>query len=178
MTNIDTLIERNAEFASHEFAEIKNLMPALKTLIITCLDARVDPAHLLGLELGDALVVRNIGGRVIPTTFQQIGLLNAVIEVIKADPGKGFTLTVLHHTNCGITTLAGKPALLANYFDIDQADLPAKSVTDPWGSVKSDVETLRNDPTLPANWLVCGLVYDVKTGLVETVVPPTPVHSR
>jgi carbonic anhydrase len=64
MVDVHTLVDRNLEFASSFNQGDLALPPRLSILIVTCLDARVDPAHLFGLELGDAVVMRNIGGRV------------------------------------------------------------------------------------------------------------------
>ncbi len=64
MADVQTLVDRNAEFAKRFNQGDLALPPRLSILIVTCLDARVDPAHLFGLELGDAVVMRNIAGRV------------------------------------------------------------------------------------------------------------------
>src|SRR5258708_39057740 len=71
-----------------------------KAIIISCVDPRADPAQILGLEFGDALVIRTIGGRITPETLQTIAMLQAVAQVQGATPGKG-NLVIVHHTNCG-----------------------------------------------------------------------------
>jgi carbonic anhydrase len=63
MTPLDTLIERNQDFASHPFTKDLPLLPTLRTLIIGCVDPRVDPALLLGLKLGETVVIRNVAAR-------------------------------------------------------------------------------------------------------------------
>jgi len=73
--------------------------------------------------------------------------------------------------------LAGDPALLAHYFQIQEGELKTKAVTDPRAAVTGDVAALRAIPVLPAAWLLSGLVYDVATGLVEVVVPPAPIRK-
>ena len=67
--------------------------------------------------------------------------------------------------------------MLAHYFQIEEGELKAKAVTDPWDAVTVDVALLRAIPALPGEWLVSGLVYDVATGLVEIVVPPAPIRQ-
>ena len=67
--------------------------------------------------------------------------------------------------------------LLAQYFQIQEGELKTKAVTDPRAAVAVDVALLRAIPALPSEWLVSGLVYDVATGLVEIVVPPTPIRA-
>ena len=74
-------------------------------------------------------------------------------------------------------TSKGNPTRLSSYFGIGQEDLPAKGVTDPHAAVAVDVAALKANPSLPGNWLVSGLVYDVTTGLVDVVVPPAPLRN-
>jgi carbonic anhydrase len=108
-----------------------------------------------------------------------LGLLGRIGEVVRQIPGGGgeFNLIVLQHTDCGITRLIGDPARLAHFFQIQEGDLQAKAVTDPRAAVAGDVAWLRTIPALPAKWLISGLVYDVATGLVETVVPPAQIRA-
>ena len=80
-------------------------------------------------------------------------------------------MIVLQHTECGITRLAGDPAMLTHYFQIQEGELKKKAVADPRAAVAVDVASLRAIPALPGEWLVSGLVNDVATGLVEVVVP-------
>jgi hypothetical protein len=72
---------------------------------------RVDPAHVLGIKPGEAVIVRNIGGRITPGLLEQLGLLGRIGQVTGEIPGGGgeFHLIVLQHTDCGITRLAGDP---------------------------------------------------------------------
>ncbi len=175
MTTLDTLIERNQDFAAHHFLKDLSMMPTLRTMIIGCVDPRVDPAHLLGLKLGEAVVVRNVGGRVTPATLQTMGMLGGIAQR-GGGPPTGFHLVVLQHTQCGIAHLEGQPDMLASYFGIGKEGLLAKAVTDPHAAVAVDVATLKAIPALPDNWLVSGLIYDVTTGLVEVVVPPAPLR--
>jgi len=184
MNSLDSMLERNKDFAAQQSAAGK-LMPSLppalpnvKAIIIGCADMRVDPAPIFGLKPGEAVVIRNIGGRITPGLLEQLGLLGRIGQVAGKIPGGGgeFHLIVLHHTDCGITRLAGDPALLAHYFQIQEGDVKTKSVTDPRAAVAIDVAQLRAIPALPGDWLVSGLVYNVATGLVETVVPPAPIR--
>jgi carbonic anhydrase len=185
MSNLDSMLKRNKDFAAQQTAAgtlvpwLPRAIPNVKATIIGCADMRVDPVHVLGIEPGEAIVLRNIGGRITPSLLEQLGLLGRIGQVAGEVPGGGgeFHLVVLHHTDCGITRLAGDPAMLARFFQIQEGDLKAKAVTDPRVSVAVDVALLRTIPALPGAWLVSGLVYDVATGLVEIVVPPAPIRS-
>jgi carbonic anhydrase len=176
MTTLDTLIERNQDFAAHHFLKDLSMMPTLRTMIIGCVDPRVDPANVFGLGPGEAIVIRNVGGRITPATLETMGMLGRIAQGEGGLPA-GFHLVVLHHTHCGIAHLEGQPDMLASYFGIGQEGLLAKAVTDPHAAVAVDVAMLKSIPALPSNWLVSGLVYDVATGLVEVVVPPAPLAS-
>jgi len=171
MSTLETLIDRNHDFAEQQFTSDLPLMPTLRTMVISCVDPRVDPAHLLGLEPGEALVLRNIGGRITPSTLQAIGMLGAIAQVEGINPTGPFNLIVLHHTDCGITRLENKPEMLAGYFGIDPAAVTSKAISDPHKAVAVDVATLKTLAVLPKGWLISGLVYDVATGTVEVVVP-------
>jgi carbonic anhydrase len=180
MNSLDSMLERNRNFAAQQSAAGK-LMPSLpqalpnvKAIVIGCADMRVDPAYVLGIRPGEAVVMRNIGGRITPGLLEQLGLLGRIGEVAGETPGGGgeFHIIVLQHTDCGITRLVGDRTMLAHYFQIPEGELRKKSVSDPRAAVTADVAALRAIPALPSAWLISGLVYDVATGLVEIVVPP------
>jgi carbonic anhydrase len=183
MSNLDSMLERNKDFAARQSAAgtimpwLPQALPNVRAIVIGCADMRVDPAHVLGIKPGEAVVMRNIGGRITPGLLEQLGLLGRIGEVAGEIPGGGgeFHIIVLQHTDCGITRLAGDPSMLKRYFQIDDGDLKTKAVTDPRAAVAVDVAMLRAIPALPGEWLVSGLVYDVATGLVEIVVPPARI---
>jgi carbonic anhydrase len=185
VNNLDSMLERNKDFAAQQSAA-GTLMPSLprsltnlKAIVIGCADMRVDPSHVLGIKPGEAVVMRNIGGRITPDLLEQLGLLGRIGQVAGAIPGGGgeFHLIVLQHTDCGITRLVNDPVLLTHYFRIQDGELKAKAVSDPRAAVAVDVASLRAIPALPGEWLISGLVYNVATGLVEIVVPPAPIHT-
>jgi carbonic anhydrase len=183
MNNFDSMLQRNKIFAAQQSAagtlmpSLPQVLPNVKAIIIGCADMRADPAHVLGIKPGEAVVMRNIGGRITPGVLQELGLLGRIGHVAGEVPGGGgeFHLIVLQHTDCGITRLARDPAMLADYFQVEQGELKSKAVTDPRAAVAADVASLRAIPALPGDWLVSGLVYDVATGLVEVVVAPAPI---
>ncbi len=183
MNSLDSMLERNRKFAAQQFAagtlmpSLPRALPNVKAIVIGCADMRVNPAHVLGIKPGEAVVIRNIGGRITPGLLEQLALLGRIGEVAGEVPGgRGeFHIIVLHHTDCGITRLVGDPAMLAHYFQIPEGELRKKAVPDPRAAVAADVAALRAIPALPSAWLISGLVYDVATGLAEIVVPPASV---
>ncbi|PJN30517.1 carbonic anhydrase [Streptomyces sp. CB02959] len=176
MIDTDELAKRNADFADGgSFAALK-LMPSGSLTVIGCVDPRVDPSDVLRLKLGEAAVIRNVGGRVTPAALRTLGMLSKVVQARTGGPGPATNhYAVLHHTDCGITDLAAFPELLADYFEVPAADLDAKAVTDPVAAVRVDVGILKQK--LRAGVFVSGLVYDVATGLIDVVVPPARVDA-
>ena len=185
LNNLDSMLERNKDFAAQQSAagtlmpSLPRSLPNVKAIIIGCADMRVDPAHVLGIKPGEAVVMSNIGGRITPGLLEELGLLGRIGEVARAIPGGGgeFHIIVLQHTDCGITRLANDPALLRHYFQIQDGELKTKAVLDPRAAVAVDVASLRAIPALPGEWLISGLLCDVATGLIEIVVPPAPIRA-
>jgi carbonic anhydrase len=179
------MLQRNKDFAAQQSAagtlmpSLPRALPNVKAIIIGCADMRVDPADILGIKPGEAVVIRNIGGRITPGLLEELGLLGRIGEVAGQVPGGGgeFHIIVLQHTDCGITRLVGDPALLAHYFQIQEGELKQRAVSDPRAAVAADVAALRAIPALPHEWLISGLVYDVATGLVEIVAPPALIRA-
>ena len=173
MTDVHDLINRNQDFAVGEFEPDLTINPSGNMMIIGCVDPRVDPARVLGLQQGEAAIIRNVGGRVTPATLKTMRMLGRVgaANPVGHQPGD-WNLILLHHTDCGMTDLAAFPDLLAEYFEIGVDHLEGKSVSDPVGSVTVDVAVIRQN-IRSAAFLVSGLVYDVESGFVQIVVPPT-----
>jgi carbonic anhydrase len=175
MTDSRDLAERNADFAAAKFRGDLTINPRGNMMVVGCVDPRVDPGHVLGLDNGEAAIIRNVGGRITPATLRTMAMLGKVGTANASTHRPGdWNLVILHHTDCGMTDLAPFPDLLAEYFEIPASDLEAKSVSDPLGSVRVDVDVILGAIHGTA-FFVSGLVYDVDTGLVEVVVPPTPL---
>src|ERR1700761_5278171 len=103
--NVVTALERNRSFAAAGGHKGAVVFPALRLFVITCLDPRVDPAHFLGLGLSEAMVVRNVGGRVTPEVINDVAFIGQIAETAMPD-GPLFEVAVIHHTQCGSGALA------------------------------------------------------------------------
>ncbi len=176
MSNIDSLLTRNAAFAA---GDVRHNTPRLPFLphkglyVITCIDPRTDPADFLGLEFGEAIVARTVGGRVTPAVIQDLAYIGYLVEA-KAPDGPYFEAAIIHHTDCGSGLLADEElrhgfAQRTGYDEETLADLP---VLDPPATVRTDVERLVSDPRISSRITVSGHVYDVHTGLVTAIVGP------
>ncbi len=133
----------------------------------------MDPAHFLGLGLSDAIVVRNVGGRVTPEVINDVAFIGQIAENVLAD-GPLFEVAVIHHTQCGTGAFADDTfrRTYADRIGVDESTLREHAVIDPTETVTRDVERLRSAPAIPPRVSVSGHVYDVVTGLVQTIRRP------
>lgn len=176
MDFLATLAQRNKEFASGDFVNGLKMMPSEKTVILGCVDPRVDPADVFGLEPGEAVVIRNVGGRVTKAALESMALVGKLAKAGGKEVGPGWNLVLLHHTDCGIAGCSRlAPEMLAEHLGVKTSDFDAMAITDAHKSVAFDIAALRANPDLPRGLTVSGVVYDVATGLVETVIGPTPL---
>ena len=174
MTTMTPLLERNEQFA-RTYTPAALGLPTAQVLIVTCLDHRIDPAAVLGLQMGDAPVIRNAGGRVTPAVIDDIAFLAFLAEQLSGGESAADTLfevAVVHHTQCGTGFLAdpGFRHQAAEATGLSEADLEASAVTDPHITVKADVERLLTSPLLSPKVSVSGHVYDIATGRVTTTL--------
>ena len=173
MANIDPLLKRNQAFAATGAHDGLSSLPRRGVFVVTCMDSRVDPASFLGLELGDALVMRNAGGRVTAEVIGDIAFIAQLTTTIFGDETPAIEIVVIHHTECGTAFLADETfrGPFAASIRAEPDALTERAVVDPFQTVRLDVDTLRKSPLLPAHAVVSGHVYDVASGLVETVEP-------
>ena len=174
MTRMTPLLERNEQFAA-TYTPAGLGLPTAQVVSVTCLDHRVDPAIVLGLQLGDAPVIRNTGGRVTPAVIDDINYLAFLADQLAGGPSALDTLfevAVVHHTQCGTGFLAdpGFRHQAADVTGLPEAALEATAVADPYITVKADVEHLLTSPLLSPKVSVSGHVYDIATGRVTTTL--------
>jgi len=174
MTRMTPLLERNEQFAS-AYTPVALGPPTAQMLIVTCLDHRVDPAIVLGLQLGEAPVIRNAGGRVTQAVIDELAYLAFLAEQLfggqDADD-RLFEIAVVHHTQCG-TSLLADPSFrhqAAEATGLPEAALEASAVADPNITIKADVDRLLTSPLLSPKVSVSGHVYDIATGRLTTTV--------
>ena len=177
--DLTTLLDRNRSFAKQFAAGDLKISPRMSTILLTCLDARVDPAHLFGLGLGDALVIRNAGGRITAAVMRDLGILSVLAANMPGPGAMRPELVVIHHTDCGMSRLAN-PAIqgqVAERLGLSVDEVSAMAISDPTKSVQDDVDRLRHTPGTPDQLIVSGFVYDVSNGTINQVVPPAPLRA-
>lgn len=181
MTRLNQLLDRNEQFA-RDYNPSALGIPAQQLVVVTCLDHRVDPAIVLGLQLGDAPVIRNAGGRITQAVIDDIAFLGYLSEQLfggQLGDGALFEVAVIQHTQCGTGFLAdaGFRGGAAAATGLTEGTLEAMVVTDPDTTVRADVERLLAAPGVSPKVSVSGHVYDIATGRVTTAVDARFVSS-
>jgi carbonic anhydrase len=178
MAEIDQLLRQNKDFAAAGTYKEASIIARHPVYVITCLDPRTDPSAFLGLRLGDAMVVRNAGGRVTDDVLRDVAYIGYLARTL-APAGPRFEVAVVHHTDCGTHYLADEKFRrgFADLIGGDDAALARLAVTDPAQTVRFDVELLRSASVLPDTVTVSGHVYDVSTGLISTIIPAAPMNT-
>ncbi|GGU46836.1 carbonic anhydrase [Streptomyces violascens] len=178
-SNFAPYLAHNKAFAA---TDAKDNVPAIPFIpfkqlyLITCVDPRVEPAAVLGTRLGEAIVARNIGGRVTPAVIKDLAWI-VYLHENKTPDADWFEIAVIHHTDCG-SRLLDDDALRAGYVargGWDDKTSSAMAVLDPAKTVQADVAKLRSAPELGPgieNVRIGGYVYDLETGTVTTVAHP------
>ena len=174
MSTLATLTDRNRAHAAAHLGKRPALEPSLRTVILCCADHRADPAHVLGLMPNEAIVIRNPGGRVTPDFLRSLAVL-AVVAMTE-NLSAAYELILMQHTDCGLSHLSPETNadVLASFFGVTSDEVANKQLGDPREAVRRDVSLLRSNPLVPRTLVVSGLVYDVDTGRVETIVPRAP----
>ncbi len=163
MTVIDELLENASAYAqSFDKGELP-LPPARGIAIVACMDARLDPQALLGLEEGDAHVIRNAGGVITDDEIRSLAISQRLLGTEE--------IMLIHHTDCGMLTFKDddlrrqiqdetgvKPTWAAEAFDDLEED------------VRQSIARIKASPFIPRKDKVRGFVYEVETGRVREVV--------
>ncbi|MBD2108300.1 carbonic anhydrase [Nodosilinea sp. FACHB-13] len=185
---LQAVLAANKTYAA-DFGDKGNLPmpPGRRFAVLTCMDARLDPAKFAGLSEGDAHVIRNAGGRASDDAIRSL-----VISYKLLGTREWF---VIHHSNCGMETFTDTVirGLLANSLETAKVDADGwhdvgqglgsnegdfinwLTISDQAKSVAEDVARIRNHPLVPANIPIYGYIYDVKTGELVEVPEATAV---
>lgn len=161
------------------------LPPARRFAILTCMDARLDPAKYAGLSEGDAHVIRNAGGRATDDAIRSLVISHKLLGTLE--------WFVVHHTNCGMELFSDE--VMAGLLDdnLATASFDGKQWSNPhhgggctgghfikWQTIASqeesvlqDVQRIREHPLVPRNIPIYGYIYDVKTGRINEVAKAT-----
>jgi carbonic anhydrase len=159
----DEIIEANRRYASDFDKDDLAMAPARRFAVVTCMDARLDPAKFLGLEEGDAHVIRNAGGLVTDDALRSLVLSHWLLGTQEA--------FVIGHTDCGMVTFSNDDVRkkLKKEGGVDAKGVDFLPFSDLEESVRDSVRRIRESPLLPDSFLVGGFMYDVKDGTLREV---------
>jgi carbonic anhydrase len=184
---LDNLLAANEAYAAGFGKGDLAMPPACEFAILTCMDARLDPAKFAGLAEGDTHVIRNAGGRVSEDAIRSLVISHKLLGTKE--------WFVIHHTDCGMETFTDEimRGLLSQSLDTAMVDASGwhdvgktpgsregdyidwLTITDQETSVVTDVRRLREHPLVPAYIPIYGYIYDVKTGKLIGVPEATKV---
>jgi len=134
--------------------------------ILTCIDSRIDPLAVFGLEPGDAKILRNAGARVTDDVLRSLALACAALGVVR--------IAVVQHTGCKLAS-ASDEELVAAVVAATSTDHPGfepLAIPDQMATLRQDVKAVLASPLIPDDTVVAGLIYDLRSGWLTTIVEP------
>ncbi|HSK26519.1 MAG TPA: carbonic anhydrase [Jiangellales bacterium] len=164
MTDFDDVLAANARYA--EDFELGGLDAVARAglAIVTCMDSRIDPLHMVGLGPGDVKILRNAGARVTDDVLRTLVLATHLLGVDR--------VMVVPHTNCKMASATQEQIVevIRDASGVDAHSLDFGVVHDQRATLLADVERIKHWPFLPPGVQVGGFVYDVRSGRLEHVV--------
>ncbi len=162
MSQTERLLANNARYADGFDKGDLPMPPASRVAVIACMDARLDPARVLGLEEGDAHVIRNAGGVVTDDEIRSLAISQHLLGTEE--------IILIHHTDCGMLTFTDEQ--FADKLEAaagSRPDWPARSFGDLDENVRDSARRIRESPFVPHTDRIRGFVYEVETGRLREV---------
>ena len=162
MTATDQLVGNNSQYAAKFAKGDLPMPPGKKVAVLACMDARLDPARVLGLEEGDAHVIRNAGGVATEDAIRSLVISQRLLGTEE--------IIIIHHTDCGMLTFtddAVKDAILQ-----DTGIRPSfalEAFPDLEADVVQTIARIKASPFIPRKNNIRGFVYEVETGKLRSV---------
>lgn len=159
----DDLLAANKTFAATLHEPNFTGQAEAGVLVVTCMDSRIEPLRMIGLDLGDAKILRNPGGRV--TDQVLVGIVLGV-DLLNVD-----RVMIVEHTRCamGSSTEAQMREQLTQSTGQDSTWMSLGMITDQRAALVEDLHRVTSHPLIPKSVTVGGFIYDVDTGLLEAV---------
>ena len=164
MPIVNELVSANEQFAAAFDKGELPMPPARNLAILACMDARLHPEKFLGLNIGDAHVIRNAGGRASDDAIRSLIISSRLLNTRE--------FVVIHHTDCGMLTfsnadLRGK---LKQETGADASSIDFLPFSNLEESVREDVRRIQDSPFIADSIPVSGYIYDVRSGRLQEVV--------
>lgn len=164
--NIQNFKQKNDAYASNFKHGDLPLPPVKKYLVLTCMDARINPFEAFGINIGDAHIIRNGGGSA-REALRSILISEQLLETQE--------IVLVKHTDCGMLTFTNEEAhevvskKLGATSAAEISTMDFMPFSDPEQAVREDVDFLRKQSAIPKEIHISGWIYDVKTGRVRSV---------
>jgi len=162
------VLDANARYAAVEHAVPETGVARKELAIVTCIDSRIDPLAVFGLEPGDAKILRNAGARVTDDVERGLALAAAALGVTR--------IAVVQHTDCKLTAASEAELVAAVGKATGRARIDGfdpLAIADQPAALASDIGRLLESALLPKGTLVTGMVLDLHSGRLDTVVSTT-----
>jgi carbonic anhydrase len=162
MSTTDDLLKNNESFVESFDKGDLPLPPARKIAVVACMDARLNPYPILGLELGDAHVIRNAGGVITDDEIRSLAISQHLLGTEE--------IMLIHHTDCGMLTFNDQE--FASKLEEETGQRPewdAHSFPDLDQDVRDSIQRIKDSPFIPRTDSVRGFVYAVETGELREV---------
>jgi carbonic anhydrase len=162
MSNTDEMLKNNEAYAAEFDKGDVPLPPGKKVAVVACMDARLNPYGILGLEEGDAHIIRNAGGVVTDEELRSLAISQNLLGTEE--------IILIHHTDCGMLTFTDEE-LAQQLKDATGEEPPfeAHAFSDLDEDVRSAIQRIKDSPFVPKTDSVRGFVYDVETGKLREV---------
>ena len=163
MSVLAEVVSANESYASEFEKGSLAMPPARRFAVVTCMDARIDPARALGLEEGDAHVIRNAGGLVSDDVIRSLVISHHLLGTQEA--------FVIGHTDCGMLTFSNDDlrSTLSERQGVDASHLDFQPFPDCPERVRASARRIRESGLLPESYEVHPFVYDVESGRLEAL---------
>jgi len=162
MSATNDFLKANQDYAESFTKGGKPMPPAKKVAVVACMDARIETGRLLGLEEGDAHVIRNAGGVVSDDVIRSLAISQRLLGTTE--------IVLIHHTDCGMLTF--KDDELKAQIEQETGLRPSfalEAFSDPEDDVRQSVQRIQASPFVPHKDSIRGFVYDVETGRLNEV---------
>jgi len=163
MENFADLLKANSEYAQHFTKEELTGFAQKGLAIVTCMDSRIDPLRIVGMQAGDAKILRNAGARVTEDVLRTLVLATHLLGVKR--------VLVMPHTDCRMAS-ADESEIhqqIKEASGVDTRGIEIRTVRDQSKALFQDIQRIESYPLLPQGIKVMGAIYDVKTGLITPI---------
>lgn len=162
MSVVDEFLKANKSYVSSFSKGDLPMPPGRRVAVLACMDARLDPARVLGLEEGDAHVIRNAGGVASDDAIRSLVISQRLLGTKD--------IVLIHHTDCGMLTFRDDEVKDQIYADTGlRPSFALEAFADEAEDVRQSIRRIKANPFIPHRTSVRGFVYDVRTGQLKEV---------